>query len=79
MDALPDYPTRPELGLVATLQLVTRFASTRNPQLALAAQQQLRVLAADHRQPAAVRQCARQLLGDWQALAMTPADHANAC
>jgi len=79
MEALPEYPTRPELSLVATLQLATRFASTRNPQLAVAAQQQLRVLAADQRQPAAVRQCARQLLGDWQALAIAPADHASAC
>lgn len=79
MDTLPEYPEHPELGLVATLQLVTRFASTRNPSLAAAAGQQLRSLSADARQPAAVRECARQLLGDWQTLAIASADRAPSC
>jgi len=78
MNCLPEYPTRPELALVATLQLATRFASTRNPRLAAATEQQLRALSADARQDAVVRQCAQQLLGDWQALGLWAAQHTDA-
>ncbi|WP_323000785.1 hypothetical protein [Denitromonas sp.] len=69
-DALPGYERQPELALVAALQLVTRYSSTRNPRLAEAVVGQLRAIAGDPRIPAVVQQCASRILGDWQMLAL---------
>ena len=69
MEAAPeyaDYAEHPELALVALMHLLTRYASTRNPRLAEAAVTQLRTIAHDARLAGAVRQCAGQLIGDWQ-------------
>lgn len=76
-DALPDYERSPELALVATLELVTRYTSTGNPRLADAAVRQLRVIARDARLPDAVRHCAAGIVGDWQMLACGRPAHAT--
>ena len=69
-DALPGYERQPELALVAALQLVTRYSSTRNPRLAEAVVGQLRAIAGDPRLPQTVQQCAARIVGDWQMLAL---------
>ncbi len=75
-DAPPAYASQPELALVAALQLVTRYSSTRNPRLAEAVVGQLRAIAIDPRLPAAVQHCATNILGDWLQLAIdAPTPH----
>lgn len=64
------YDTRPELALVAVLQLMSRFPGRRSPALARAIVDQLRVIAADERFAAAVRECATRLEREWHALAV---------
>lgn len=70
MDPLPCYAERPELAVVATLQLLTRYSSTRNPRIAQAAVAQLRAIAQETRLPEALRQCAAGMLGDWERMAL---------
>lgn len=66
----PEYPLHPELAVASVLHLATRYSSTRNPALAQAAVAQLRVIAEDERLAPGLRQCARQLVGDWQRMSL---------
>lgn len=69
-DAGLRYETRPELAMVAVLQLMSRFPARRSPALARAIVDQLRVIAADERFVASVRECAARLAQEWCAFAV---------
>ncbi len=64
------YDTQPELAVVAVMQLMSRFPARRSPALARAIVESLRVIGADERLAAPVRECATSLTQDWCALAV---------
>lgn len=61
MEAGPEYPERPELALVALLEMLYRSRSTASAAVAAAIRDHLLVIAADARHPAAVRDAAKRM------------------
>ncbi|THF56861.1 hypothetical protein [Pseudothauera rhizosphaerae] len=63
----PQYTSRPELALSAVLYLMSRFPATHSAAVADAVVDHLRIVCADPRLPACVRETADKLIGDWAA------------
>ncbi len=64
MHVLPEYPERPELALVALLEMLYRNRSQASPAMAASIRDHLLVIASDDRHPAAVRDAARRMAND---------------
>lgn len=64
----PDYSQQPELALVALLQMLSRTPAPRSEALAMSIAAHFRLIAAEARQPAALRAAAAELGAHWQAL-----------
>lgn len=64
----PVYETTPELALAALLSLMTCFPARRSPAVARSVISHLQVVSGDPRLDGLLRDCAAQLVGQWQAL-----------
>lgn len=65
---LPAYESSPELALAALLSLMTSFPARRSPAVARSIISHLQVVSADPRLDGLLRDCAAQLMCNWQAL-----------
>lgn len=66
--ALPEYESSPELALAALLTLMTGFPTRRSPAVARSIVAHLRVVSQDGRLDGVLRECAEQLMSNWEAL-----------
>ena len=69
-----DYATRPQLAIAALIHLLSRYPASRKPALAHAIVDHLRMIGDDPRLDPALRDCAADLIGDWQAYAVLSGD-----
>lgn len=74
-DARLDYTARPQLALAALLHMLSRYPATRKPAIALAIIDHLRLVGDDDRLDPTLRDCARDLIGDWEGFAVLSSDH----
>lgn len=62
--SVPEYPDRPELALVALLEMLYRSRSAASPAVAASIRDHLLVIAADMRHPEAVRHAAKRMANE---------------
>ena len=67
-ESLPEYDSSPELALAALLTLMTNFPARCSPALARSIVAHLRVVSQDGRLDGVLRECAEQLMSNWEAL-----------
>ncbi len=67
-ESLPEYDSSPELALAALLTLMTSFPARRSPALAGSIVAHLRVVSQDGRLDGVLRECAEQLMSNWETL-----------
>lgn len=64
METGPEYPERPDLALVALLEMLYRNRSTASPAVAASIRDHLLVIAADARHAPAVRDAAKRMANE---------------
>jgi hypothetical protein len=68
-DTLPEYGTNPDQALAALVCLMSRFPARRSQAVAAAIIIHLRLIRDDHRLSLVIRDCADNLIEEWEAYA----------
>jgi hypothetical protein len=69
IDALPEYCTNPEQAVAALIHLMSRFPARRSLAVATATIVHLRLIRDDPRLSNVIRDCADNLIEEWEAYA----------